>query len=371
MQIVLLAHPPWCTKGRMFWQKEGRKNCIGLQPRSPFYRCWPIFHVLQPENPDSRKPGFCIFLFAGEILSLLQGLQSKLPSCWWNIFYLRHSRNDPGRKWSRLHQCQKNLSGSEDERCSHRGHTSEIPVHLGRQRSTALLLNTPREFLRVNLIQISVELDLQAWLWLYFWCGIGYGTLPAGCPLLEMIQYDAFQSVHPSNPGYEDKPCVPGQGSEDFAYRCKYCCSFHCFWAQSDQPVSVSFFVVLKYANNLFRFSFSGAVRTECVLHRWNCRNLLRFRWTHIPGHRNRSYCTFLYHAGSRWAHHRNLPVSNSHTSLHADKWGIFWPCLPLSMHRSCSSPPVNIIFVCFLPPCSGVCQSCWRIWLPVGIIFA
>ena len=56
--------------------------------------------------------------------------------------------------------------------------------------------------------------------WLYFWCGIGYGTLPAGCPLLEMIQYDAFQSVHPSNPGYEDKPCVPGQGSEDFAYRC-------------------------------------------------------------------------------------------------------------------------------------------------------
>ena len=68
----------------------------------------------------------------------------------------------------------------------------------------------------MNLIQISVELDLQAWLWLYFWCGIGYGTLPAGCPLLEMIQYDAFQSVHPSNPGYEDKPCVPGQGSEDF-----------------------------------------------------------------------------------------------------------------------------------------------------------
>ena len=61
----------------------------------------------------------------------------------------------------------------------------------------------------MNLIQISVELDLQAWLWLYFWCGIGYGTLPAGCPLPEMIQYDAFQSVHPSNPGYEDKPCVP------------------------------------------------------------------------------------------------------------------------------------------------------------------
>ena len=57
-----------------------------------------------------------------------------------------------------------------------------------------------------------------------------------------------------------------------------YFCSFHCFWAQSDQPVSVPFFVVLKYANNSFRFSFSGAVRTECVLHRWNCRNLLRFR---------------------------------------------------------------------------------------------